>query len=202
VRRFTVVAAALGACALAGCSSTSSTSTPATPSATGSASSPASPTGAITVFAAASLMGTFTQLGKQFEAAHPGDTVKFSFGPSSGLATEITSGAPTDMFASAAPANMGADDAITAMMRRAVSSWFETGDLELEDPPGFARLGEIRVPAVMLLGDLEYPMVSQASRAIAAKLDGCGEVLVPGADHLLPLRDPLRLAGAIGQVAG
>jgi molybdate transport system substrate-binding protein len=106
VRRFTAVAAALGACALAGCSSSSSTSTPASPSATGSASSPASATGAITVFAAASLMGTFTQLGKQFEAAHPGDTVKFSFGPSSGLATEITSGAPADVFASAAPANM------------------------------------------------------------------------------------------------
>jgi molybdate transport system substrate-binding protein len=51
-------------------------------------------------------MGAFSQLGKQFEAAHPGDTVKFSFGPSSGLATEITSGAPADVFASAAPANM------------------------------------------------------------------------------------------------
>jgi molybdate transport system substrate-binding protein len=106
VRRFTVIAAALGACALAGCSSSGSTSSPASPSATASASSPASATGAITVFAAASLMGTFTQLGKQFEAAHPGDTVKFSFGPSSGLATEITSGAPADVFASAAPANM------------------------------------------------------------------------------------------------
>jgi molybdate transport system substrate-binding protein len=108
VRRFTVIAAALGACALAGCSSSSSTSAPtsASASATGSASGPASATGAITVFAAASLMGTFTQLGKQFEAAHPGDTVKFSFGPSSGLATEITSGAPADVFASAAPANM------------------------------------------------------------------------------------------------
>ena len=54
----------------------------------------------------------------------------------------------------------------------------------------------------MLLGDLEYPMVSQASRAISAKLDGCREVVVPGADHLLPLRDPLRLAWAISEVAG
>ena len=96
----------------------------------------------------------------------------------------------------------GADDAITAMMGRAASSWFEAGDLEREDPPGFARLGEVRVPAVMLLGDLEYPMVAQASRAIAAKLDGCREVLVPGADHLLPLRDPPRLARAVSEVAG
>jgi molybdate transport system substrate-binding protein len=58
------------------------------------------------VFAAASLTGTFTQLGKQFEAAHPGDKVTFSFGPSSGLATQIINGAPADVFASAAPANM------------------------------------------------------------------------------------------------
>ncbi len=96
----------------------------------------------------------------------------------------------------------GADEAVTAMMRHAVSSWFEIGDLERADPPGFARLGEIRVPAVMLLGDLEYPMVSQASSAIAGKLGDCREVLVPGADHLLPLRAPLRLARAISEMAG
>lgn len=58
------------------------------------------------MFAAASLTGSFSQLGQQFEAAHPGDKVKFSFGPSSGLAMQITSGAPADVFASAAPANM------------------------------------------------------------------------------------------------
>jgi molybdate transport system substrate-binding protein len=34
--------------------------------------------------------------------------VKLSFGPSSGLATEITSGAPADVFASASPKNMAA----------------------------------------------------------------------------------------------
>jgi molybdate transport system substrate-binding protein len=99
MRRFAVIAAGLAAVAVAGCSSSSSSS----PSTT-SSSKPA--TGTITVFAAASLTGTFTQLGTQFESAHPGDTVKFSFGPSSGLATQITSGAPADVFASAAPGNM------------------------------------------------------------------------------------------------
>jgi molybdate transport system substrate-binding protein len=101
MRRFTLTIAGLAVVALAGCSSSSSSSAPAA-----STSSSTSTTGSITVFAAASLMGTFTQLGKQFETAHPGDTVKFSFGPSSGLATEITSGAPADVFASAATANM------------------------------------------------------------------------------------------------
>lgn len=108
MRRFVVMATGLAAIAVAGCSSSSSSGTSAassSPSASASASASAQ-TGAITVFAAASLMGTFTQLGKQFEAAHPGDTVKFSFGASSALATQITSGAPADVFASAAPANM------------------------------------------------------------------------------------------------
>jgi len=104
VRRFTVIAAALAAVAAAGCSSSGSGSS------SGASASPSG--GTITVFAAASLTESFTQLGKQFEAAHPGDTVKFSFGPSSGLAEQITSGAPADVFASAAPANM--DQAVSA----------------------------------------------------------------------------------------
>ena len=107
MRRIVFMAAGLAAVAVAGCSSSGSgSSSSSASSSASSASSSASPTGSITVFAAASLMGTFTQLGKQFDAAHPGDTVKFSFGPSSGLSTQITSGAPADVFASAAPANM------------------------------------------------------------------------------------------------
>jgi molybdate transport system substrate-binding protein len=110
MRRVALTIAALAVAAVAGCSSSSSSSSSA-PSASSSSSSPAAsssalPAGTITVFAAASLMGTFTELGKQFEAAHPGDTVKFSFGASSTLATQITSGAPADVFASAAPKNM------------------------------------------------------------------------------------------------
>jgi molybdate transport system substrate-binding protein len=61
-------------------------------------------TGTITVFAAASLTETFTGLGREFERAHPGVKVRFSFGPSSGLAEQIAQGAPADLFASAGPA--------------------------------------------------------------------------------------------------
>lgn len=75
----------------------------------GASSSPsATPalSGSITVFAAASLTKAFTELGKEFEAAHPGTTVRFSFGPSSGLAQQILAGAPADVFASASAKNM------------------------------------------------------------------------------------------------
>ncbi|GLY47773.1 molybdate ABC transporter substrate-binding protein [Lentzea sp. NBRC 102530] len=63
-------------------------------------------TGDVTVFAAASLTETFTQLGGDFEAANPGTKVKFNFGGSSALAQQLNQGAPADVFASAAPANM------------------------------------------------------------------------------------------------
>ncbi|MFB9675015.1 molybdate ABC transporter substrate-binding protein [Streptosporangium vulgare] len=60
----------------------------------------------LTVLAAASLTGTFTELGKTFEAAHPGTTVRFSFGSSATLAQQIVQGAPADVFAAASPATM------------------------------------------------------------------------------------------------
>jgi molybdate transport system substrate-binding protein len=55
----------------------------------------------VTVFAAASLKAPFTALAKQFEAANPGTTVTLSFAGSSDLATQISQGAPADVFASA-----------------------------------------------------------------------------------------------------
>ena len=110
MRRFALTAVALAAVAVAGCSSSSSSSTASgsssSSSPSASTSSSAAQTGTITVLAASSLKGTFTQLGKQFETAHPGDTVKFSFGASSALAEQINSGAPADVFASASTKNM------------------------------------------------------------------------------------------------
>ncbi|MDG4827431.1 molybdate ABC transporter substrate-binding protein [Asanoa sp. WMMD1127] len=73
---------------------------------TGNASTSSAVSGDVTVFAAASLTEAFTQIGKDFEAANPGTKVTFSFAGSSALATQIDQGAPADVFASAAPANM------------------------------------------------------------------------------------------------
>ncbi|WP_341718733.1 molybdate ABC transporter substrate-binding protein [Micromonospora sp. FIMYZ51] len=64
--------------------------------------------GELTVFAAASLTESFTRLGQDFEAAHRGVKVVLNFAGSSALANQINEGAPADVFASAAPANMTA----------------------------------------------------------------------------------------------
>jgi molybdate transport system substrate-binding protein len=94
--------AAVAAFALTGCGD----DTPASSAPSSGSSGSTSIKGDVNVFAAASLTGTFTQLGKDFEAAHPGVKVVLSFDGSSALATQINKGAPADVFASAAPKNM------------------------------------------------------------------------------------------------
>ena len=53
------------------------------------------------VFAAASLAEAFTEIGKTFEAAHPGVSVEFNFAGSQLLRTQIEQGAQADIFAAA-----------------------------------------------------------------------------------------------------
>jgi molybdate transport system substrate-binding protein len=55
----------------------------------------------LVVFAASSLTDAFTEAVETFEAANPGVTVTFSFASSSDLATQLSEGAPADVFASA-----------------------------------------------------------------------------------------------------
>jgi molybdate transport system substrate-binding protein len=108
MRRTAVALVALTTLAASACSSSSSSTstTSAAAGGAGSASSSTGLSGTVTVLAAASLTESFTTIGKMFEAAHPGVTVKLSFGASSTLAQQINNGAPADVFASAAPKNM------------------------------------------------------------------------------------------------
>jgi molybdate transport system substrate-binding protein len=62
----------------------------------------------LTVFAAASLTDAFDEIGKAFEAANPGVTVKLNFGGSQALRTQIEQGAKADVFASANAKEMDA----------------------------------------------------------------------------------------------
>ncbi|NTV39477.1 MAG: molybdate ABC transporter substrate-binding protein [Demequinaceae bacterium] len=60
----------------------------------------------VDVYAAASLTDVFTVLAHDYESAHPGVTVRLTFGGSSDLAAQINEGAPADVFASASEKQM------------------------------------------------------------------------------------------------
>ena len=76
------------------------------PARSSAASTSAAAGGKIIVFAAASLKQTFTDIGEQFKTDNPGASVEFSFAGSSDLVTQLTQGAPADVFASADTKNM------------------------------------------------------------------------------------------------
>ncbi|RAG80402.1 molybdate ABC transporter substrate-binding protein [Streptacidiphilus pinicola] len=110
LRTAVAATAAVALLGLAACSSsggsTAGSSASATASASTGAGTAAAISGKVTVFAAASLKNTFTELGKEFEAAHPGTSVTFNFGGSDTLAASIVSGAPADVFAAASKTTM------------------------------------------------------------------------------------------------
>jgi molybdate transport system substrate-binding protein len=74
--------------ALSGCGGSSSTGTSTQPI-------------KLTVFAAASLKGAFTNIGSAYSKTHPNVTITFNFAGSDALAQQIIQGAPADLFASA-----------------------------------------------------------------------------------------------------
>ncbi|MCW2521670.1 MAG: molybdenum transporter, periplasmic molybdate-binding protein [Frankiales bacterium] len=134
----TAVSAATALALIAGCSSSkssdaggSTSASASTASATTSAST-AAISGTIVVLAASSLTESFTTLAKSFEAAHPGTTVKLSFAASSALATQITSGAPADVFASASTKNM---TQVTSAGDASNPTNFASNTMEIAVPP-------------------------------------------------------------------
>ncbi|KUN34128.1 molybdate-binding protein [Streptomyces longwoodensis] len=134
--------------------------------------------GEVTVFAAASLKESFTTLGKEFEKAHPGTTVTFSFGGSDALAASITGGAPADVFASASPKTMKVvTDAGDAAGTPAT---FVRNQLEIATLPGnpdkIASLKDLtRSGLKVVLCDKAVPCGAAARKA----LDAAGLELTP-----------------------
>ncbi|MFF1681212.1 molybdate ABC transporter substrate-binding protein [Streptomyces sp. NPDC058256] len=136
-------------------------------------SSSASPelTGTVTVFAAASLKESFTTLGEDFEKAHPGTKVTFSFGGSDTLAASITGGAPADVFASASPKTMAiVTDAKDASGTPAT---FARNQLEIATLPGkpdkIASLKDLTKSGLkVVLCDKTVPCGAAAQKALDA----------------------------------
>ena len=54
-------------------------------------------------------------------------------------------------------------------------------------PPALGRLGEIRVPTLVVVGDQDTPGNRQASDVLAKQIPGAALRVIAGADHALPL---------------
>ena len=106
----------------------------------------------LTVFAAASLKGSFSQLADEFEARNPGTTVVLNFAGSSDLASQLIQGAPADVFASADVGNMAK---VRAAGLLDSSTAFATNTLTIAVPPsnpaGIRSFADLARPGVRVV---------------------------------------------------
>jgi molybdate transport system substrate-binding protein len=116
----------------------------------------------LNVFAASSLTASFGDIGKAFEAAHPGVTITFNFAGSQQLATQINAAAPADVFASANQAQM---DVVTKAGRidPSASKPFVNNRLVVifpkANPAGIQTLQDLAKPGLkLILADKSVPV--------------------------------------------
>lgn len=121
---------ATAALVLTGCGSSSSMPEPLGAEANSQPGSPRT----LTVFAAASLQKPFEQIGRTFEGSHPGVTVRFSFGGSSGLVAQLSEGAPADVLATANEQTM--TKAVADDLVKGTPTPFASNTLQIVVPAG------------------------------------------------------------------
>ncbi len=127
--------------------------------------------GEITVFAASSLTATFRAVGTAFTKVHPEARVVFSFDASSALVTQITQGAPADVFASADTANM--NKLTTATLTASTPVIFATNLLSIivpaNNPKGIKAPTDLANPNLkVVLCDPTVPCGKYAKQSLDA----------------------------------
>lgn len=124
----------------------------------------------ITVLAAASLTESFTQIASAFEQANPGIEVIVSFGPSSGLVSQVVEGVAADVLATANESTMTA--AVDAQVV-GTPSIFATNSpaiaVPATNPAGITDITGLARPGVLVaMCEPQVPCGSAARQVIEA----------------------------------
>jgi molybdate transport system substrate-binding protein len=189
MKKIAIAAIAIGVLLGASACSTSTATPTASPTKTAAAQKL---TGSITVYGAASLTASFTELAKEFMTANPGVTVQTTFNGSSVLVTQIQSGAPADVFASADTANM--DKLSTTAQTAAVPDDFATNVLEIAVPTG-------NPAGIKTFADLAKPGIKTVICAVAVPC-GAATAQVEKATGvtIAPVSQELAVTGVLAKV--
>ena len=173
----------------------SACSAPSDTSPTASARAGASATelsGTLSVFAAASLKQTFTDLAAQFEKTHPQVDVALNFDGSSTLSTQITQGATADVFASADTKNMTklSDAKLTPGTPVDFATNVLTLAVPLNNPANIAAFADAAKPGIKLV-----VCAAQVPCGAAANADATAAGLT-----LTPVSEELSVTSVLGKV--
>lgn len=127
-------------------------------------------TDTVTVLAAASLTEGFTQIADAFEQANPGVRVMISFGPSSGLVSQVIEGAAADVLATANESTMaGAVDAGVVGVPRVFATNALAIAVPASNPAGITDIAGLAAPGVLVaVCEPQVPCGVAAEQVIAA----------------------------------
>ena len=149
----------------------------------GGAIQPAANAGSVTVFAASSLTDAFKKAGDGLKLKNPGTDFVFNFGSSSTLATQITSGAPADVFASADDVNM--QKVVAAQLNEGAPAFFVGNRLEIAvaagNPKQIGGLADLAKPGLIVV--LAGPAVPAGRYALEA-LSKAGVTVKPASQEV------------------
>jgi pimeloyl-ACP methyl ester carboxylesterase len=54
------------------------------------------------------------------------------------------------------------------------------------NPAAITRLGEVRAPTLVIIGDRDMPSIKQSAQIVTKEIKGAVLKVIPGADHALP----------------
>jgi 3-oxoadipate enol-lactonase len=83
----------------------------------------------------------------------------------------------------------GPDPRVAELARSAVRAW-SYDEFEQEGEPAFDRLGDLRAPTVLMVGDTDNPALIKCDELAAARIPGCELIRMPGVDHYPTIREP------------
>ncbi|MGH3274195.1 MAG: alpha/beta fold hydrolase [Streptosporangiaceae bacterium] len=86
---------------------------------------------------------------------------------------------------------------VRAIIAANVAGQLTMGRNWLDNEPAYPRLGGIAVPTLVVAGDRDHPDFVRVARLLAAKISGARLEILPGADHLLPMRTAAAFTGLL-----
>lgn len=94
-------------------------------------------------------------------------------------------------------APLGADEELRAMFRENAEASNGDDPAVAPEPPAAQRLGEIRVPTLVITADGDVPAIDEFGDALEREIPGANRIVISEADHMVPWREPQQLADAL-----
>jgi len=75
----------------------------------------------------------------------------------------------------------------------------DLGDEQPLDPPAVGRLGEVRAPTLIIVGDEDQPDIIAVAGLLESGIAGAKKVVMPGTAHLPNMEQPVAFNRIVGE---